>query len=175
MKGKELNLIEDEEYILLSSFLKKKYVSPKVKSIVINQHSQDYTFEDDLESATNTVKDFPGVTPDMIQDFKIKNKKPAKFEKKFNLKVDCILLNENEKKKIFNSDMLTKWDNFFKLYPNSAGLFDLSRVGLNKKKDKAIFLASRGFGTYGGEVKSYLMEKIKGLWQVKSENVIFLC
>ena len=61
------------------------------------------------------------------------------------------------------------WQEFYKRYPDACGYRTFSRVGFNKKKNRALFYVSIVAGGLAGKGFYVYMEKAKNKWVVKSE------
>ena len=61
------------------------------------------------------------------------------------------------------------WGRYYEKYPNSAGLFRLSRVGFNSDGNQAAFYISNHCGGLCGSGYFVIMEKVNSNWKVVQE------
>jgi len=66
------------------------------------------------------------------------------------------------------------WDNFYKVHHNTYGIINLSKIGYNKNKTKALLIYSISHH-YICEGFMILLENRKGKWKIKRWEVAFQC
>ena len=66
------------------------------------------------------------------------------------------------------------WDNFYKVYPHTYGIINLSKIGYNKNKTNALLIYSISHH-YVCEGFMFLLENRKGKWRIKRWEVAFQC
>lgn len=124
-------------------------------------HDDDKYLEGLLSEASEEVP------ADLIRDFCAKNDKSQPVWPELQKQLPVVLLKQEELKAIFAARPGQKgdgWQRFYDKYPGSPGIITISRVGLNRRGDKAMvhLLLSRGsLSAYG---RIYVLHKQDGKW-----------
>ena len=66
------------------------------------------------------------------------------------------------------------WDEFYRKYPNTGGLWSVSRPGYNSKHDEAEVCVSHSCGPLCGTGHLYLLAKENGHWKVKNRVMLWI-
>ncbi len=103
----------------------------------------------------------------LVDDFKNKNVKTYKLENKFSIPQTVVLISDEELNKIFQNE--TGWDVFNKIYPNSSGIIQISRVGFNSNQTQAIVYYGYQRGLLWGEGYLIYLTKDEGKWMVREQ------
>ena len=96
--------------------------------------------------------------PELIDDYNSKNKVPHRLSDRFSADKKVILLPKAESAEIFNKG---GWDEFYRRYPESAGLLAMSRVGFNANRDMAFLYVGSSSGPRAGTGCFILLQKSK--------------
>ena len=83
----------------------------------------------------------------------------------FTLNVPYIVLPRADIRAIFTGDVLDGWKRFYDRYPDSAGYLQLSAVGFDADRTKAIVYFAHSYNSLGGKYSYYLLRKLEGTWQ----------
>lgn len=98
-----------------------------------------------------------------VADYNRLNKKPWLLTRDFQLGKPYELINPSS---IFTKgDPQEYWDNFYKRFPHSSGLIQMSAVGFNQEKTRAIVYFGSSRGSNAGCWLFRLFEKIHGKWE----------
>jgi hypothetical protein len=137
--------------------------------LVIRQQTRSPEMLD--EGKVETVESSYLVGPDvkldreLIDEFNAKNKDSFPLSNKFSAVRKVVLLRKDESAEIFGKG---GWDEFYRKYPEAGGIFMLSRVGFNAKKDRAFLYIDSLSGPRTGAGYFVLLEKSKesGTWHI---------
>ena len=108
-----------------------------------------------------------------INDYCNKNKENNSLDLLVPLSVKHVVLAKNQLKKIFKPglNLNEKWEEFYKIYPDTEGIVTLSRPGFNKDRSIAVIYMWNQFGSLGGIGQYYLFEKKDGRWVKSSMSI----
>lgn len=105
-----------------------------------------------------------------FDDFIIKNLNPTKIKNDFHTEKIIIVLNNKQIKEVLNDFIYTGWKNFHQTYgQETPGILTLSRIGYNKKKNKALIYYSN---LNGGHM--LVLNKIENEWEICSSSQIWI-
>ena len=165
------DIIPDNEYEVYSSVILNKYPHPANK-IVIYQLTSNQTICYNYDCFQNfknySLKNYSI----LVDDYKNKNAKVYKLENKFSIPQTVILISRKELNEIFQNE--TGWDAFYEKYPDSPGIFSISRVGFNSDQTQAILYFGYQRGFVWGEGYRIFLTKDEGKWMVKEEVLIWV-
>jgi hypothetical protein len=74
------------------------------------------------------------------------------------------LLNREERHAIFKDDTYEGWNRFYERYPQAAGLVTVSRVGLNRETDRALFYLACCRGALASVGGLHVLEREGDVW-----------
>ena len=162
---------DSEEYAIYSLVLNElKMINESY--IVVNDHTiadrKPFTpIKERLQSANRQVR---GGLPQQIRnDFETKNQNRYRLEDRFDLSVKKVFLSQAEIDKL----VLPEWIDFLKKYP-AHGLIELSRVGFNASRDRAlVYVGSQG-GPKSGAGFMVLLSKKSGHWVIDQKVFAWL-
>jgi len=165
------DIIPDSEYEVYSSVILNKYPHPGNK-IVIYQLTSNQTICYNYDCFQNfknySLKNYSM----LVDDYKNKNAKIYKLENKFSIPQTVILISRGELNKMFQNEK--GWDLFYEKYPNSPGIFSISRVGFNSDQTQAILYFGYQRGFVWGEGYRIFLTKDEGKWVVKEEVLMWV-
>jgi len=111
--------------------------------------------------------DIDSLTLQLIVGYFNNQSKHSITAKEFNLPIRVITTKKTILDKMFNPSVKQGWINFYKKYPNSAGLFKFSKVHFSIDVTKAIFYYSHQQAGLKGRGELVVMEKVNNKWQMK--------
>lgn len=153
--------ITDEEYAVYSALINSTFLHPKTDLAIIQAHT-----EFDRESV------------DIPQEFKDdllpKIQRSETLERRFDLRVQYVLLDHDQIENLFKKDLGRGWERYWKQYPNATGFLGFSRVGFDRAHNKAYVYARETCGGLCGEGYSFVLEKVNGSWQVKEKKHLWV-
>jgi hypothetical protein len=135
-------MIEHLEYQTLSAALAQR-LSTRSKSprvvVIAQQPSKDiHMLTVEVFARFGVFEDFQGLDVRAVEDLIEKeSSNTANFEARFELPLPYELLSDVEAKKILRPP--GGWGRFYEKYPESAGVFYLSRVGFDAECSQALF------------------------------------
>jgi hypothetical protein len=103
---------------------------------------------------------------DAIQDYDRVNQKRWLLQRKFAIDRPYELLDSGTLKTLFRDS--EGWDRVYARFPNSEGIYDMSAVGLNHDKTKAVVYFGSSCHWLCGEWSFHLLRKINGKWEEAS-------
>ncbi len=141
----------------------------QIYSLMINQFGddtpiiQEQTVTEDLSEGcltTYAAFRFRGA----VADYKRLNKTPWLLKRNFQLGKPYELVSSSS---VFaaKGDLQEDWDNFYKRFPHSGGLIQMSAVGFNQEKTRAIVYFGSSRNSNAGYWIFRLFEKIHGKWE----------
>jgi hypothetical protein len=92
----------------------------------------------------------------------------------FALSVPYVVLPTADIQAIFNP-LLDGWTHFYNRYPDSAGYLQLSAVGFDADRVKAIVYMGHSYNFFGGQFSYHLLRRVDGLWQETRVPGVDLC
>lgn len=107
---------------------------------------------------------------DAITDYDRLNHKQWLLQKKFALSRPYELMDPRTMDTMFRQK--DGWDQFARRFPNSDGIYDLSAVGFNQDKTRAIVYFGKGCGWLCGSWDFHLLRKISGEWKDSTTGVM---
>ena len=89
------------------------------------------------------------LSEETVADLLAKEREPLTFEQSFSLPRASVFLGEAEQRAIFRDG--GGWEGFYKIYPDSGGIFYVSRAGFNSNTTQALVHVGRQWmGRAGG-------------------------
>ena len=154
---------DSEEYAIYSLVLNQLRMIDD-SYVVINDHTIDdrkpFTpIKQRLQSASRQMRG--GIPRQIRTDFETKNQIRYRLENHFKLKVKVVFLSQTEIDRL----VLPEWIDFLKKYP-AHGLIELSRVGFNARRDRALVYTGSQGGPKSGAGFLILLSKTNGNWVI---------
>jgi len=167
----------EEDYAVYSALINQKYVTDRIKLIVIKDQTVGYTIdrwlaEDPFEYVS---KQLAPMSKETYEDFLANNQSPVRLDKQFTLRVDYALIGQEGLDRFFKPGqpdenfLFRAWERFYEKYPHSPGYVMLSRVGYNATGDQAMVYAARCCHGLCGEGRYMLLTKGGDGWKIKNE------
>jgi hypothetical protein len=104
------------------------------------------------------------VPADMIRDFCEKNRGSRAVWPELTRHLPASLLTAGEREAIFSVPADDVWKPFYAKYPGSPGIITVSRVGLNRDKNLAIFYVGNQRQLLLGEGRLHVLKKEGDVW-----------
>ena len=101
---------------------------------------------------------------EMIRNFGDRNRESAAIWPELMLYLPSHLLSREERQAIFKDDTYEGWNRFYERYPEAAGLVSVSRVGLNREKDRALFYLACCRGALAAVGGLHVLEREGDVW-----------
>ena len=166
------NSIEAEEYAVYSDLIRSVYSDDRTSQFAIEKNTRSEPIESESWKYLN--KKLSPLDTDFVKDFNGRNSSAVELQNQFNLKSKVNLVGDeiNEILKPWERDFgeleEKNWKAFREKYQTFA-ILSLSRVGFNKKRDKALVEFGNQTGFTGGEGHFYLLIKKNGGWKIKKK------
>ena len=167
----------DDDYEVYSALINQKYVTDRIKLIVIKDQTVSYTIDKLLaeDPFQYVSKQLAPVSKETFEDFLSKNESPIMLNRQFILRVDYALIGQEELDNFLKpppsdgNSLLKGWERFYEKYPHSPGYLMLSRIGYNAGRDEAMVYSARCCGALCGEGRYILVTKDRDGWRIKNE------
>jgi len=171
--------VSDEEDAVYAALLAHMFVDnggltvpAVIQELVIRDQTDQYSLE--MIDDKFWLKDaFPQISPETINDYKLKNKVPYRLRDAFDLRVKHKLVASEQIEQIFKFGG-EGWPQFFKKYPNSGGYVSLSRVGFNYDRNQALIFVSHSCGPQCGSGSYVFLLKSDNIWRVSKEAMVWI-
>ncbi|HQU90959.1 MAG TPA: hypothetical protein PLK77_01610 [Pyrinomonadaceae bacterium] len=151
----------------------------QVDQIVIRHRTRsEYAWSPEKENWEQVKIRLNALSDDTIAGYEAVRKTEAALKMKFEIPLKYLLLSDSNLREIFSSPnehqrTPEQWEEFYKLYPKSAGFNSFSRVGFDKTRRNALVYFVNwcgplcGTGTYvhleNGE-KGWVVKQSAGMW-----------
>ena len=99
---------------------------------------------------------------DAVADYNRVNQKTWLLQRKFQLEKPYEIVNSDTIKVLADG---WNWEGFYKRYPRSGGILQVSAVGFNKDKTRAIVYSGASCGSLCGSWSFHLLEKMDSGWK----------
>jgi hypothetical protein len=137
-------------------------------TLVIEDHTQVHTFylEGSYEDYVDgLLKEACEQAPaEMIRNFGDRNRESRAVWPELMQFLPSRLLSREERHMIFKDETYEGWKRFYERYPKAAGLVTVSRVGLNREKDRALFYLACCRGALAAVGGLHVLEREGDVW-----------
>lgn len=157
----ETDSISADEYAVYSALIEAKYIKAGTEIAVIESHTRLDTMDHPAP------KEFSDVLT-------AKNNATYTLERRFDIRVKYVLLDEKQLDELFHADLEKGWDNYWKQYQHATGLLSFSRVAFNAKGDEALLFASEVCGPLCGYGYLFRLKKDKAGWKLVNEQFLWI-
>jgi len=165
------NLIDAEEYVVYSDLLRNTYGDNTKSQFAIEKTTHSEILEG---IKVKYVAKKLSLNAEIIKDFNERNNLESGIQNQFNLKAKVNLIGDEIKEVLkpwerdFGSLEDKNWE-AFRLKYQTFSLLSLSRVGFNKKRDKALVVLGSQYGWTAGDGFFYLLVKKRDGWKIKKK------
>src|SRR3569832_259339 len=128
--------VTDEEYAVCSALINSTFLHPKTDLAII----QAYT---EFDRSVDIPEEFKA-------DLLLKIQRSETIERRFDLRVKYVLLDQAKIETLFQKDLGKGWERYWRQYPNATGLLAFSRVGFDRAHNKAYVYARETCGALCG-------------------------
>src|SRR5215510_5847795 len=167
--------IETEKYAVYSALLRDMYVKNDVKLLVIQQAECDSAKADQVPALSSDTgqwafNQMPSLRPDTIEQFKLETRKCFPVTRELTLPVKYVIVGSKELDRVFRKQgIYGGWNAFYRSYPQSSGVIDMSNVGFNAELNQALVYTRRWGGGLCGAGHIVLLSKDDQGWRVVTE------
>jgi hypothetical protein len=108
---------------------------------------------------------YPSVAPEFaaaIADYNRLNQQRWLLQRDFQIELPYVIASSDTLNGLSKKHW---WDDFYKHYPHSCGLQEMSAVGFNKERTRAILFMGEACGFVCGEWSFHLFKKVDGSWK----------
>lgn len=160
----------DPELDPLVSFLRARYAEEirSGKPLIIEDHADLHLLHMETpyqEFVASLLKEASDRVPaEMIRDFGGKNQQSSVVWPELARHVPSHLLSRAEHGAIFTGDADDNWKRFYDKYSGSPGIITVSRVGLDREKNRALFYLGQGHGPLNGHGQLYVLKREGDEW-----------
>lgn len=152
-------MISPLEYRILSEVLQRRLPPKTSGSIVIATEPMVERSLPSLEKYKlfKVFEHFANLEHATVATLLEKERETEKFVANFSLPRPCYLLSQPEAQSVFRGR--ADWDAFYEKFPDSGGMFFLSRVGLNESRSQAlVHIGRQWLGRAGGGTLVFLQQ-----------------
>jgi hypothetical protein len=100
---------------------------------------------------------------DAILDYNRNNQKKSLLQRKFSVSRPYEILDAGTLNAMFQHP--DGWNKFYQRFPNSGGIYNMSAVGFNRDKTRALVYFGSGCQGQCGDWSFRLLEKVNGKWE----------
>jgi len=149
---------------------------PQLKTLILSSATAtaDDAFIGDGSRAARLSQEFPEATRAVIDDFLAVTHSSSTLQVPKALvrrELRWRVASEHDLNRIFDLPSLGQaWEQFYKEYPNAAGITRFSRVGVDTSSTQALLYFSMTPGGLGGAGFFVLMHRRLGIWRVLSSK-----
>jgi hypothetical protein len=176
--------IPAEEYFIYAAVIVDMFASDKVSSdpqskiklLVIEDRTVNNTFPTfrGEEEGKRLKQEFSSIiSQETIDDYVAKNAKSHQLTKSFDLKLKYTLIPKEKIEQIFKGG-LDGWGEFYRQFPNSGGLIELSRAGLDSSANQAIVYIAHSCAGLCGSGHYMLLVKNGQRWIVQKKFMAWI-
>jgi hypothetical protein len=120
------------------------------------------SYQEFVASLLDEAKD--KVPAEVIRDFDEKNRQSHAVWPELSRHLPVRVLSREEHKAIFTANPDDNWKRFYERYPDAPGIITVSRVGLNRDKNLALFYMGVGRGSLNAGGQLYVLKKEGDEW-----------
>jgi hypothetical protein len=153
--------ISADEYAVYSALINAKYIKSWTELAVIQTHTRLDTMGHD-------------VPKEFADSLSAKNTATYTLERRLDIRVKYVLLDEKQLDELFHADLEKGWDSYWKQYQHATGLITFSRVAFNAKGDEALLNASEVCGPLCGYGYLFRLKKDKDGWKLVDEQFLWI-
>ncbi|WP_299119262.1 hypothetical protein [uncultured Tenacibaculum sp.] len=149
----------------------------KAKKIVITEKTTIVDITQDTEQIEfgNFNYRLPCLDKETFDNFLLKNQSPVKIKGNFYTQKNIVILENQQINEVLKNSIYTGWKKFYETYGEEAqGLLTLSRIGFNKKKNKALLYYSNQSNNTNGGGYLLVFKKIKNDWEICSSTQVWI-
>jgi hypothetical protein len=156
-------MVERIEYEVLSAALAPR-LPPKATGLVVIR--EEPSVESHLPDVAayerfGVFRKVPSLQKEAVSDLLLKERERSYFEaSNFSLPRPVRLLSEKEAKQVFHGR--GHWESFYEAFPESGGLFFLSRVGFDQSRQQAVVHVGRQWLGRAGGGEFVVLERANG-------------
>lgn len=168
----ESTIIPNEEYEVFSIVIQEDYPESAKQLTIKELTSKNFgIFNSNDNRLVSIFRYFENMThveldAAMVDDFKNKNSKIYKLDNKFSVNQNVVFIPW--------PDICCPDEAFYKEYPSSKGLVDISRAGFNNNRTQAILYYGKMSGKLAGQGRLYSLAKEEGIWKIKHLVIIWV-
>jgi hypothetical protein len=162
----------DDEYAVYAALIEDRYLKEGVDLIVIRDQTTVFPLGPDVtyEQVSQSV---PALEEATYDDFLAVNEEPVPLDPSLDLGFDYTLVSLQDLEEFLGGGAWS-YDAFYRRFPNSQGLMELSRVGFNSDHTQALVYVANQHALLGGEGYYLLLGKQDGAWQVDFELPLWI-
>ncbi len=159
--------LDTNEYQIYSLILNEKFTA--TNDLVIGQKTStsiSISFANDYYQPLKT--EFPNLDGTIFTALVGNNVLKYNLDNKFTVSSKTTtLISSEELLYLFNSkDVNQGWSNFYRKYPNSNGIIEMSRVGFSPDKSQAIVAVEHYYGSLGADGLLIYLIKEQNSWRI---------
>jgi len=176
----------DEEYKVYDAVVRGMFrdgvtqfdMNAKVSKIVIRDHTvSEYASSLESENWEQVKNGIRELTDETIAGYEAARKDESNLKPKLDIPLEYALISDSDLRKFFPTEQgrtIEQWNEFYKLYPSSAGYNSFSKVGFDKQRKNALVYFINWCGPLCGTGTYVLVEKGENGWTVKNAAMMWI-
>jgi len=153
----------DEEYQIFNAVLRSRFPENDYLHVIrtTSSYTEYFSYQYKLDDSGF---DYDSL---MLSDFLIKNTFPTTLDETYLIEaVNTVARSELDSIWV-NYEYPNDWQEYYRRYPNSNGMAELSRPGFSTDENMAVMKLGWQFGGDAGQGYLIILEKIDGKWMVR--------
>lgn len=163
--------VESEEAGVYAALLEQLHGSAE-RYVMEEQTAPSLSGGDD-QTADYIVENMPALQPETLDGFRQRNALSYLLNDRLTLSVPVVRISEREREEIFGEPG-AGWDEFYRRYPGSPGLMELSRVGFNQGRTQALVYIGVQSHYLAGIGLYVLLEKENDRWIIREQVMAWI-
>jgi len=159
-------------YQVYAAVIDSMYLWEDIGLIVISDSTECTWAKDTLNYDFGEL--FPEIDKVCISNLYLNNDRRYAVQDSFNLSADVKLITDTELHEIFNDPHRNGWDEFYKRYPHSQGIMELSRAGVNADSSQALVYVGNQWHWLAGAGWMVQLEKRDNKWKLVKTEMLWI-
>src|SRR5262245_20326857 len=167
---------KSEEYLVYSAILRAEHQADKpIRLVVLRTSSQNRLILPGSDDQKDILKKLSPLKEETLKSYNSRNNTEVEIEDRFDLTAKVAIVDRKEISEIFSREGLqTRWELFYRKYPDSGGFIQLSRVGFDAIANQALTFVSHWCGGRCASGTYYFLMKENGEWKIKKQELVWV-
>ena len=150
--------------------------SSQIRQLVVLDSTTPRTPYETLASFVAEFTELPGVDTATVRNFeeRSRQRRPLSALTHLDLAIPVTLADRKELIALPRTSAARYWSEFYKVYPESGGLIELSGIGYNAARDVAVLTVDTGCGELCGSGMLAVVTRLAGVWKVATIKVMVI-
>lgn len=173
--------VPSEEYPIYNRVIDVKFLTSQTETVLIGRLTATRLGPDDLDVPSRDYfrdrRPFAGqLAKELVTDFILKNRKPARLEERFTLSVPCRFVSEEgaEEPEVSLAPIPAVFHELMQAAPSIVGILKLSRVGFSSRRDLALVYVEENRRDGSGSGFLMLLQRSGQGWDFLDTEVLWV-